>query len=49
MLHVPCVLVAHHVLLALAEHLGAQRWNVGLVAKLFERGEERLEIEDDAA
>ena len=49
MFHVPCVLVAHHVLLALAQDFGAQRRHVGLVAELGQRSEESFEVEDDAA
>lgn len=49
MLHVPRALVLHERLLPVPEDLGEQRRHVRFGPEVVERGEERLEVEDDGA
>lgn len=49
MFDMPSILILHQRALALFQDRGTQGRDVGLVAELGERGEERFEIEDDGA
>ena len=49
MLHMPGVLVAQYALLALREDLEQQGRNIGFVAQILKRSEQRFEVEDDGA
>ena len=47
MLHMPRALILHEAFLPLPQDLAQQRGDVRLVAELFDRREQRFEVEDD--
>lgn len=48
-LDMPGILVLHHILLPLLEHLRNQRWDVWFSLELLDRREQGFEVEDDSA